>query len=328
MRLRERPADLRIGGRMKWRWIPLWLALAMPLVCFADEGIDGVVDCGEAYAAIPEGSILDLLDPDAPDDRRALALEHYQRLSTIKSCPEFGYTLGQLYRHGPDLPGNPLPRDIPKAHELIRAMAEAGYLPAYADLAEMVMRHGDPREAMKWTQVYLYFVRTVQPPLMNPGKAQFHRSAYNGHLLNRAEVVWTWQKPAVPRKRVVEDLNEYLGQHGTRVARLMRERLQGQHGSAASQEGRFPRVLKGADDCRITPIDRIGAATVSWIVEVLPSGEMGRVVLENFVPKAAVADKLGQCLQMFEFEAFDGTRPATVRIPLMYGSPEGASFRR
>lgn len=305
------------------------VAMAFAAECVAETRADPSTACDEAYAAAPAGSILDLLDPAAPEERRALALEAYQRLSTIRECPEFGYTLGQLYRHGPDLPGNLLPRDIPRAQELIRAMAEDGYLPAYADLAEMVMRHGDPREAMQWTQVYLYFVKNVQRPRMaDADDAQFHRSAYNGHLLTRAEVVWTWLRPALPRRVVREDLGAYLAEHRSHVEKRMRERMQGVSDRASAQDGTGVRLAEEVDDCRITSIDRVGAATAAWIVEVLPSGEKGRVVLENFVPTAAVADKLAQCLARYRFVPFEAASSRTVRIPLMYGSPEGAAFRR
>ena len=130
---------------MKLHWILACLALATPFSALAADNPDAGQACEDAYAALPRGTILDLLDPQAPAERRSAALAAYERLATMTACPEFAYTLGQLYRHGPDLPGNPMPQDVPKARELILPMAEAGYLPAYADLAEMEMRHAHGR---------------------------------------------------------------------------------------------------------------------------------------------------------------------------------------
>lgn len=306
---------------MKWRWIPLFAALAVPFVCFAEERTDPVVDCGEVYDSIPHGTLLDLLDPDAPADRRAEAVQEYQRLSAISECPEFGYSLGQLYRQGPNLPGNPLPQDIPKARELIRAMAETGYLPAYADLAEMEMVHGQYRESMKWTQVYLYLVRNVQQPLMKDGNdIQFSRSAYNGHLLNRAEVVWRWIKPALPRKLISQDLNAYLNQRQEQV---------GVHERSYGLGLGMPVARRTAENCYLRIEDRIDAATASYIVEVLPTGKVGRTVLENFVPSVASAERLKEeCLSKYVYEPFDGEKSRMTRISLVFGSSEGAALRR
>lgn len=313
---------------MHWKEIALAGALLMPLASFGSKAAE-TVGCEGAYASLPQGAILDLLDPEAPSERRDAALQDYQRLAGMSQCPEFGYTLGLLYRHGPDLPGNLLPRDVPKARTLIRAMAEDGYLPAYADLAEMDMRNDAYRESMQWTQVYLHFVKTVQRPRMDADAAQFQRSAYNGHLLTRAEVVWGWQKPAVPRKRITEDFNAYLTEHGRSVEQRMRERFDGQRARVSAQDGLGLRVRTGIGDCRLPERDRVGAATASWIVEVLPSGQVRRIVLENFVPSVASAERLeAECLSRYAFEPFEGDAPRTVRISLVYGSSEGAAFRR
>ena len=122
--------------------------------------------------AWPRATTTDLLDADPPPARPAGALAAYQRLAEMPDCPEFGYTLGQLYRHGEYLPGNLLPQDLDKARALIRPMAEDGYLPAFADLAEMEMRHANAREAMKWTQLYLYYVDKVLLPGIEDASAR------------------------------------------------------------------------------------------------------------------------------------------------------------
>lgn len=313
---------------MKWikKW-HLWMSMAM-LACGQPAWSGESVNCEALYQEIPHGRILDLLDSVAPPEHRASVLEAYERLSEVKGCPEFGYTLGQLYRHGDDLPGNLVARDIERAEPLIRAMAEDGYLPAYADLAEMEMRHGSYRKAMQWTQVYLHFARTLRQPV-DADDAQFHRSVYNGHLLTRAEVVWGWQRPAVPRKRIREDFNAYLAGDGKLVGQRMRERMEGRHIRLSAQDGPGLRLKSGVGDCRLLIKDRIGAATASWIVEVLPSGQTNRVLLENFVPTVAAVDRLRQeCLTRYRFEPFEGDQARSIRISVAFGSSEGAAIRR
>lgn len=313
---------------MKWRIACLLAATAMPALAAAQAEAPSGAACEVAYAGLPGGAILDLLDPAAPVERRQAALAGYQQLATMRECPEFGYTIGQLYRHGEYLPGNLLPQDIDKARALILPMAESGHLGAYADLAEMEMRHANAREAMKWTQVYLHFVDEVLAPDLDPDAAHYQYSAYNGNLLNRVELIWRHARPFLPRKLVKGDLNAYLEGNGREVGQRMRERRNGLNLRASAQDGGPVRVASSAEDCYVNAIDRIGAASVTWIVEVLPSGNTGRVVLENFVPKPEVADAMQACLARYIFAPFGGTASATIRIPMTMGSTEGAAISR
>jgi hypothetical protein len=315
---------------MKWHWIALCVAFGTPFACHAGEDTDAGAVCEAAYAELPHDTILDLLDPEAPADRRARALAAYERLATLGECPEFGYTLGQLYRHGPYLPGNLLPQDIPKARELIRPMAEDGYLPAFADLAEMEMRHANTREAMQWTQVYLHFVQDVQADYVDDADAaHYMRTAYNSHLLGRTDFLWRrLTRPPLPRALVADDLAAYLAEHGDHVTRRMRERHEGGHRRASAQDGGPTGVASAPDDCLLKPIRDVGSASAAWIVEVLPSGKTGRIVLENFVPNAEVTRELETCLSRYAFAPFEGTRPATVRVSMVMGSTEGRGLGR
>lgn len=314
---------------MKWTLACLLAAATLPGVAAAEVSASPGAACELAYAALPQGSILDLLDPDAPVDRRQAALAAYERLASMRECPEFGYTIGQLYRHGEYLPGNLLPQDLDKARALILPMAESGYLPAYADLAEMEMRHAQARAAMRWTQLYLHFVeKLVIPTLDDATDARFHRSAYNGNLLARTELIWKYARPGLPRKFVREDFRAYLDLHGKQVEQRIRARQEGQGLRASAQDGGQTHVASSGDGCSVNAIDRIGAASAAWIVEVLPSGEVGRVALENFVPKPGVADTLAACLAQYRFAPFEGSAPATIRVSMVMGSPEGAAISR
>lgn len=314
---------------MKWRTACLLTVSVLPGVAVAEVAAGPVAPCEVAYAALPQGSLLDLLDPAAPSDRRQASLAAYEQLATMRECPEFGYTIGQLYRHGEYLPGNLLPQDLEKARALILPMAESGYLPAYADLAEMEMRHAQARAAMKWTQIYLHFVeKLVIPTLNDASDARFQRSAYNGNLLARTELIWKYARPSLPRKLIREDFRAYLDEHGEQVEQRMRARQARDGLRASAQDGGPTHVTASGDVCHLNAIDRIGAASAAWIIEVLPSGKVGRVVLENFVPKPIVADSLATCLADYRFAPFDGNAPATIRVSMVMGSPEGAAISR
>lgn len=314
---------------MRWHLACLLVASGLPGLAAAQATAMPDASCEAAYAALPHGSILDLLDPAAPEDRRHAALAAYQQLATLRACPEFGYTIGQLYRHGEYLPGNLLPQDLDKARALLLPMAESGYLPAYADLAEMEMRHAQSRAAMQWTQVYLHFVdKLVIPTLDNATDARFHRSAYNGNLLARTELIWRYARPSLSRKLIREDFRTYMHARGKQVEQRIRARQAGEDLRASAQDGGRARVTSSGDGCSVNAIDRIGAASAAWIVEVLPSGKMGRTALENFVPKPAVADTLANCLANYRFAPFEGNEPATIRVSMVMGSPEGAAISR
>ncbi|MEG3193882.1 hypothetical protein SNE32_16805, partial [Lysobacter sp. D1-1-M9] len=135
-------------------------------------------------------------------------------------------------------PGNPIKeQDLPRARTLLLAMAENGYLPAYADLAELEMRHANPREAMKWTQVYLYFTRTVARDFAEDADdLLFQRTAYNGNLLARVHMIWSRSRQYLPRKLIREDLNDYLSTQGSALPARVREHQSGMHRRASGQD--------------------------------------------------------------------------------------------
>ena len=313
-----------------WTLTCVVVAFVLPQMAIAqDQAVPGAPaqgdTCEVAYKAVPQGGILDLLDPKAPSERRQAALSAYQTLAAKRECPEFGYTLGQLYRHGEYLPGHLVPQDIEKARALILPMAESGYLPAFADMAEMEMRHANPREAMKWTQVYLHFVDKVTMPALDNGYDTFmQRSAYNGNLLARSELIWHYARPSLSRKLVRQDLDAYLAANGAQVEQRMRAR----RARTSAQDGGPTHVTSSGEQCYVSAVDRIGAGAAAWIIEVLPSGETGRIVMENFVPKPSVADELATCLVNYRFAAFQGSTPATIRITMTMGSSDGATIKR
>ena len=313
---------------MKRSWIALLAALAAAFACHAHQG-GSAAECNAAHGPGHATSILDLLDPDASADRRAAALEGYQRASALPHCTDYMYTLGQLYRHGPELPGNLLPKDTARARDLLLAGAEGGRLSSYADLAEMALREGDAREAMKWTQVYLYFVKTVTRSLMDNESVKFNSAGYNGNLLLRAERAWRKARPRLDRKLIDQDLSAYVAQSGREVAeRIRSSQTETRRRTTASTPDELR--VKNVGTCEPPKIRGIDAAMVIYVVEVLPSGRIGRVLPETFSPDPVVVEMLAHCPRVYEYEPFDSERARTVRIPVVYGYARDAftpSFR-
>ena len=132
----------------------------------------------------------------------------------------------------------------------------------------------------------------------------------------------------MPRKLMREDLDTYLAAHGTQVEQRVRARSAGEHLRASAQDGGLTHVVSRGARCYVNTIDRIGAASAAWIIEVLPSGETGRIILENFVPRSGVADELATCLANYRFAAFTGGTPATIRVAMVMGSTDGATISR
>ncbi len=296
-----------------------------PQATAMDSASAAPMTCAQAHAAMPPGARLDVFDPDAPLERRQAALAAFEQAAALEGCPEFDYVLGMLYRHGPYLPGNLLPQDIEKARALIAPMAEAGDLQAFADMAEMEMRHANSREAMRWTQLYLHFVKTVAMDFArDPEQVRFMNAAYNSNLLARTELIWRYTRPKLSRKLIGEDLNAWLKAHPG-VAERMRARMtQGEPDAA----GGVATLEQDPGDCYVTLPTGMGAAAATWLLEVWPSGKVGRVVMENFVPKPEIANQMLHCVHEHRFQPFAGTDPVTVRLPMVVGSSEARPLRR
>jgi len=307
---------------MKKNWGLLLVALLAAFDCFADEGTGTHTKCSEAYGPGYRSSALDLLDAETPADRRAAALEGYLRVSALPHCTADIHTLGQAYRHGPELPGNLVPQDTARARELLLQVAEAGRLSVYADLAEMALRQGDAREAMKWTQVYLYFVKNVQKAFLDRDGARFNSAGYNGNLLLRAERAWRKARPRLDRKLIEADLSDYVQQSGRDVTERIRTGFTERRERVSEEAGSQVRG-RSTGLCEPEGMRGIDAAAVVYIVEVLPSGEIGRVLPESFFPDPAAAEKLAHCVHTYAFEPFEGEQPRTVRIPVVFGYAPG-----
>ena len=149
--------------------------------------------CEAAYASLPPGTRSSTcLTLQAATGARCGGTGRLPatRCGNAPHRPEFGYTSASCIATAYTCRAT-WSQDIAKACTLILPVAEAGYPPAYADLAEMEMRHAQAREAMKWTQVYLHFVDEV---LLEGARWRCApvptRPPYNGNPLNRVELIW------------------------------------------------------------------------------------------------------------------------------------------
>jgi hypothetical protein len=287
-----------------------WLWVLLSCLCFTHAHAES--SPGECTDDALSYDLFAILDSEADP---AIRTEHLRRLTAQQHCEGAKRSLGLLYRHGPDLPGNLLARDGAKARELLLGDAEAGYTITFADLAEMALAEGQAREAMKWTQVYLYLVK--QRAAFRTKGEMLERSGYNADLLLRAQRAWRAARPRLAQGLVVADLNAYLDGRETAILAAInaRDAKAARAGSGQPDTG-VPRVRK-TNSCDGVVLREAGYA--SYLVQVLPDGRVARAVVENFSPSPAVAEALRTCTRAYEFHPFDGPEPEVVRIPVFYG---------
>lgn len=56
-----------------------------------------------------------------------------------------------------------------------------------------------------------------------------------------------------------------------------------------------------------------------YLVEVHPDGRIGRIVLENFSPRAGIGKDLIGCAGVLDYYPFRGAEPLVARIPVIAG---------
>lgn len=267
-------------------------------------------------------NVVDLFDPNAEISKRQEAL---QGVVKYAHCPETARMLGLLYRHGPDLPGNLVPKDSQRAKELLLLTAEAGNHLAYADLAEMELKEKQGREAMKWAQVYLYFVKSRSA--FGGESALFESSGYNGDLLYRAERAWRATKPRLRRDWIAADLSEYLKGRKASILEAVN-----QSDTAAHKTGPGPQQQESgglqAKSMRSCDLRSYVTGYATYFVEVHPDGHAGRIVLENFSPQSSVGEELRKCAGVYDFYPFEGTEPRVARIPVFAGYGPQLNFKK
>jgi len=296
----------------------------------------GAASASEADAPDPCGfSRIDAFDPELTPDARRVAVEALARAAVSPACDsEPDYLLGLLYRHGSDLPGNPLPRDAARARELIGRAAREGRIQGYAELAEMALADGDAPEAMRWTQGYLLEVRRA-------GMASgFDEQGYNADLLRRA--AGALKRAGLPSggKALNAALKEYLAREQSAREADQAVRQGAQAGAAAGAASTS--LAAGSDDeidlrVKRRPADDYDlrellpdGGRVEYLLEVQPDGRVSRIVVQTFSPTWRHAQVLRQLVEAFEFHPHTAPEPQVKRIEVIYGyaGPDGPRLKR
>lgn len=263
-------------------------------------------------------SIMDILDDRVAPVVRQTQVEVLKKHAQLPACKSARYHLANLYLHGPDLPGNPLPKDIAQARELLEDHGLDGNAFAFAQLAELALIEGDAVEAMQWTQVYLYLVTHYK----DHADAD-DRRGYNANLLARAQAAWRKSKSkgeATPGSL----LNAYFNRTpalGQRAAQDYKE--SDEQGAAIKSETglgdtglRVKRRSYGGDaSFRIPP----GYAI--YLMEVQPSGQVTRIAVQTFAPTPVHAKKLRSFVEGWEYYPHRSEEAEILRVPVMYGYP-------
>ena len=272
---------------------------------------------------------IDIFDPELDPALKAKLLKDVEALAK-DGCLYDQYVWGTLLRFGKDLPGNLLDKDVQKAAPLIEAYAKNGYLIAYSDLAEMALASDDARNAMLWTQVYLYFVtRHADKPLTH-----FDRRGYNADLLSRAMVAWRNAK--FKKSQIEPMLDEYLARHETAILKGLqdsRSNLPTSHPTSSqnkpgSDVEEAPALQVKARPKVINTHLVMSPSYAVFLLEVQPSGAVSRVVAESFAPSPEAARKLRPMIMGITFEPFKWHEPQVVSVPVMYGYADGPSLKK
>jgi hypothetical protein len=244
--------------------------------------------------------VMDVLDPAVDAARKSQPLGAMQSLAAA-GCGDAAWVLGNLYRFGPELPGNPLPRDASRAGNLLEQAGLAGVEAAYRDLAELALADGRPRDAMLWTHVSLW--------LHNIDSVEKRKTAhgYDADLLRR--VTRAWRAARLPNAQIQPLLDAYLGEHGAGILAARR--------GVAGLRAHRPRLAL-AESPRVHPGD-IGPRSgyVMFRVEAKPSGEVTRTVVESYGPTAEVVERLRPLVKDLRLVPFDATESITGTLPIV-----------
>ncbi len=264
-------------------------------------------------------SIMDILDDRVAPEVRQANVELLKKHAQLPACKGARYDLGNLYLHGPDLPGNPLPKDIAQARELLEDYGLDGNAFAFAQLAELALTENNAVEAMQWTQVYLYLVTHYK----DRPDVEDHRG-YNANLLARAQAAWRKSKSkgdSTPGSL----LNAYFNRTpalGQRTAKDYK---------ASDEEAAAIRSETGLGDIGLRVKRRSYGGDVSfriqpgyaiYLMEVQPSGQVTRIAVQTFAPTPVHPQKLRSFVEGWEYYPHRSEEAEILRVPVMYGYPD------
>jgi hypothetical protein len=226
--------------------------------------------------------VMDVLDPALDAAHKSQPLRAMQSLAAA-GCGNAAWVLGNLHRFGPELPGNPLPRDSIRARQLLGQAGLAGVEAAYRDQAELALADGNARDAMLSTQVWLWL------------------------LLKR--VTRAWRAARLANAQIQPLLGTFLSEHGPA--------LLAEHHRIPERQAHRPRLAL-AKSPRVHP-GEIGRRSgyVMFRVEAKPSGEVTRIFVESYAPTADVVERLRPLVKDLRLVPFDGTESMTGTLPIV-----------
>lgn len=246
-----------------------------------------------------------LLEPNISSVNKQALTDRLIQEASAPHCADVGYMLGMMYRYGADLEGNPVAKDPVKAQVLIERYAREGYIHAYADLAEMHLEARNARDAMLWTQVYLYFVTRHGEKQLNLDQ----RHGYGALLLASAYALAQKSDVGVSKKALGQLLDSYLKPHLQEVLQnLGKER-------AVVQESGLK--IKSTRTQSIPGLPSASRAVL--LMEVLPSGTVNRIVTISYSPTPEAGRALKNWAAGMLFEPFEGAEPRYLRLPMEAG---------
>ncbi len=299
---------------MPKRFPTLWLPSLILFACMSAQASPAEEASPATAAAIePEPRDVDLsilLDPDA------VYMARVAELNMLKRNAKSGHhasicTLGRLALLGPRHPAE-LPRfEYGDAKSWINRCVLGGDLDAMLVMAEaeIAERHG--LEAMIWMQSYLKLAATLAPDLLESA------APYKAGILARIERLYRSDRPS--NEEVLEYVAGFLDGYGERISKA-----HGEGGNAKwlplptgerpemksrgpSLSGRFTRDMTDAEDELTYAV---------FIVEVDPSGKVGRVLVLESWPDADAARSLKSYAQSRRYNEVAGDASRWTYVPV------------
>lgn len=303
------------------------VGLAMLLLGSGVTLADESASPGRKCVGHPDYSMVDILDPETPAAAKQVELEKLKQNAIDPTCHESHYLLGHLLRHGRDIPGNLLAKDTAEARRLIEAYALQGNAIGFADLAELAIAEKQGREAIKWTQVYLYLVARTDERL-----SDMAHSGYNGDLLLRTQEAARKARVQGRAEAAKAELNAYLAEH--RDA-LLGNRRQWNDEVVAVAAGLASKA--GTDDIGLrvrkrekpgyVDFGRLKPGYAVYVMEVQPDGRVSRIVPTAFAPTPEHGKRLRKLVEDWEFYPHRGERATLIRVPVEYGYVDGPRLK-
>lgn len=249
-----------------------------------------------------------LLAPGMDEAGRAAALAEIEGLASAGDDDAASW-LAALHRAGAARDRNPAPRDLARAAELLRPLAQAGDLDAMARLAETTLEAGEREEALAWAVMHRHFLTTAAGDVDNP---------YAQDLVARAAA----GASADLREGAAARANATMREHGQAMAAAAaRRRTEVLATEAATSCNtayeRTPRTLPASVSA---PATRELRPAQAWmLVEVDTSGKPTRTWIMDAVPSArADGQRLVNIARRTRFNAVDTPALRYVTMPIVF----------